>query len=145
MVRSLLHVLPPSALRQSGASPGGLVPGFVQLNPENAVMTISFVFARLMAMLGSPSRKVSVSVREGLTLLTTVSRMNTSEKVGVPNCSALIAKLPAGRLSSAIALRVYALLSGGQLGSSWENAGTTRHVANRKDRRGLLRTMGVAS
>src|SRR5712692_1395303 len=141
MVKSLLQVLPPSLVSQSGASPGGSVPGFVQLNPENAVMTISLVFVRLMAMLGSLSRNSSVLVSEGSTLLTTVSRMNTSGKVGVPNCGDLSAGFPPGLLSSPRALRVYTLPSGGQLGSNCENAGTTRNVANSKNGRHWVRTI----
>src|SRR5215204_4461078 len=65
MVKRFVHVWPLSIVCQIGA--------FAPQLPLKALMTISLELAGLMAMVVSPSLKVSVFLRLGSVLLTTVS------------------------------------------------------------------------
>jgi len=74
MVNSLVQVLPSSSDSQRGA----VVPQV----PEKAVITISFFLFGLTAILTSPSPKMSVFVKLGLVLFTTVSTTKTAKSLG---------------------------------------------------------------
>src|SRR5712692_11352878 len=114
MLKALVQLFPLSRVNHSGAAPDW--PGFVQVNPENAVSAIWLASSGSMAILGSPSRNVSVAESVGSVLLTTTSRTKILGNIGVPVCTAERAGLPPGFRSSAVEFRVYTVLSGGMLG-----------------------------
>src|SRR6266480_2956707 len=75
IVNCLVQIFPPSVDCQRGA----LAPQ----PPEKAVTTTSFGFAGFTVMDVSPSLKVSVLVKLGSLLLTTVSTMKTPGRSGI--------------------------------------------------------------
>src|SRR5215475_13488325 len=75
IVNCLVQIFPPSVDCQSGA--------FVPQPPEKAVTTTSLGFARFTVIDVSPSLKVSVFVRLGSELFTTVSTINTPGSRGI--------------------------------------------------------------
>src|SRR5262245_52799684 len=98
MVNCLVQIFPPSLVCQSGA--------FAPQPPENAVMTTSFGFDGFAVIDVSPSLNVSVFVRLGSVLFTTVS---TIKMLGTSG----IARVPFGAKSSRTTGRLYGVISGG--------------------------------